>query len=594
VETEAGPHLRADWTWSTSVLEAEQVSRLSELWFEALAGICLLVRRGGGGLTPSDVAPAQLSQQHIDELQQRYEVSDILPLTPLQQGLLFHARTARPSVDDAYAVQMAFTVAGPLDVDGLRAAVSALINRHPHLVARFSEQFEQPVQIISAEPEIAWQETELDTEEQIAQLCAAERAAVCDLDDSPAFRVALIRLAENRHRCVLTFNHIVLDGWSMPLLLQELFAGYYGHRLPPPAPYRKFVSWLADRDLEAARAAWSEVLAGFDTPTLVGSAARSVSGERASASFRLSEETTRALGELARSQHTTVNTVLQGAWALLLSTLTGQRDVAFGAVVSGRPPELAGAESMVGLLINTVPVRAIFTSDTTAADLLEQLQDDRNHTLEHQHLGLPEIHRIAGQRSLFDTVFVYENYPIDTVALSDANGLAITDATTRDYYHYPLAVQALPGAELNLLVQFRTDIFERTGIEALIGGLQQILAAMSADPARPLSSIELANAVEPLQHPANAKHVDNPPPDSSYRAPATLVEQLLAGIYAQALGLDRVGVDDSFFDLGGDSISAMRVIAGVNSALDVHLAVGTLFDTPTVKSLAHHIPGTRR
>jgi acyl carrier protein len=143
-------------------------------------------------------------------------------------------------------------------------------------------------------------------------------------------------------------------------------------------------------------------------------------------------------------------------------------------------------------------------------------------------------------------------------------------------------------------VQFRTDIFERTGIEALIGGLQQILAAMSADPARPLSSIELANAVEPLQHPANAKHVDNPPPDSSYRAPATLVEQLLAGIYAQALGLDRVGVDDSFFDLGGDSISAMRVIAAVNSALDVHLAVGTLFDTPTVKSLAHHIPGTRR
>ena len=171
-------------------------------------------------------------------------------------------------------------------------------------------------------------------------------------------------------------------------------------------------------------------------------------------------ETTRALGELARSCHTTVNTVLQAAWAQLLMWLTGQHDVAFGTAVSGRPAEVTGAESMVGLLINTVPVRAHITPATTIADLLDQLQRAHNHTLEHQHLALTEIHRVTGHDQLFDTLFVYENYPIDTAALFGANGLAITEFTTREYNHYPLSVQAMPGAELGLRVEFDTDVFD--------------------------------------------------------------------------------------------------------------------------------------
>ena len=195
---------------------------------------------------------------------------------------------------------------------------------------------------------------------------------------------------------VLTNHHIVLDGWSMPILLREIFAGYHGQRLPAAGSYRRFVSWLADRDLDAAHAAWREVLAGFDTPTLVGPPGRLELGQRGVESFTVSEQTTRALGELARSCHTTVNTVLQAAWAQLLMWLTGQQDVAFGTVVSGRPVEVAGAESMVGLLINTVPVRARITAATTIADLLEQLQRAHNDTLEHQHLALSEIHRVTG------------------------------------------------------------------------------------------------------------------------------------------------------------------------------------------------------
>ena len=501
VDTDAGPCLHAAWTWAPSVLDRAQVSRLSRLWFEALAGICAHVRSGGGGLTPSDIAPARLSQQQLDELCRQCRIADVLPLTPLQQGLLFHASFAQDPGDDVYAVQLDFTVTGPLDPLRLREAVHTVVTRHPQLVARFCDRFDEPVQIIPADPVAPWRYVDLsagdlDLDEQVQRVCAAERAAVCDLADRPAFRAALIRTAADRHRFVLTNHHIVLDGWSLPILLREIFAGYHGQRLPAAVSYRRFVTWLAGRDHAAAHAAWREVFAGFDTPTLVGPPGRLGLGRRGVESFRVPEATTRAVGELARSRHATVNTVLQGAFAQLLTSLTGQHDVVFGTAVSGRPAEVVGAESMVGLLLNTVPVRANITPATTVADLLDQLQRAHAHTLEHQHLALSEIHRVTGHEQLFDTLFVYENYPIDTGALVGVHELAITEFSSREYNHYPLTVVAAPGRELGLRVEFDTDVFDAASIEALIERLQQVVVAMTADPTRRLSSMDLLDAGE--------------------------------------------------------------------------------------------------
>ncbi len=383
-------------------------------------------------------------------------------------------------------MQLDITIAGPLDPDRLREAVHTVVNRHPNLAARFSQRFDQPVQIIPADPAVPWQYIELatadpDVDEQIQRLCAAERAAVCDLARQPALRTALIRTADGRHRFVLTNHHIVLDGWSLPILLQEIFASYYGQRLPAAGSYRRFVTWLADRDLDAAHTAWREVLADFDTPTLVAPRRRSGPGRRGTESFRMPAETTRAINELARSCHTTVNTVLQAAWAQLLMWLTGHHDVAFGAAVSGRSAEVAGAESMVGLLINTVPVRATITPATTIADLLGQLQRAYTKTLEHQHLALSEIHRATGHDQLFDTLFVYQNYPVDNTALFGANGLAVTESTGREYNHYPLTLQATPGTELGFRVEFDTDVFDPASIERLIERFKRVLVAMTGD-----------------------------------------------------------------------------------------------------------------
>ncbi len=430
-------------------------------------------------------------------------IADVLPLTPLQQGLLFHASAVQGGGDDVYAVQLDIGLAGRVDQHRLRDALYAVVHRHPHLVARFSEKFDEPVQIIPADPWVPWRYVDIDDEgvdagvdELVQRVCAAERAAVCELGDQPVFRALLIRLAEDRYRFVLTNHHIVMDGWSLPIVVQELFASYAGQRLPAAAPYRRFVTWLAGRDQDSARAAWAGVLAGVDTATLVGPPGRVGVGRRAVTSGRVPAQLTAAVSELARAQHTTVNIVLQAAYAQLLCGLAGHSDVTFGTTVSGRPAEVPGAETMVGLLINTVPVRATLTSATSTADLLGQLHRAHNQTLDHQHLALSEIHRIIGHEQLFDTLFVYENYPLDTTAPLGVDGLAITEFSTREYNHYPLAIQALPGTELGLRAEYDTAVFDTADIEALLARLTAVLTAMTADPTAALCGIDTLDAAE--------------------------------------------------------------------------------------------------
>ena len=452
VDTDAGPHLHATWTWAPSALDhdADQPAQPT------------VVRRPGRHLRPRArrrrradpvrhrPGPADPSSRSTS-CSSSTAIADVLPLTPLQQGLLFHASTAqaeRRRVRGA-ARHHRDRSARP---DRLRDAVHTVVNRHPNLAARFCEQFDQPVQIIPADPAAGVAVPRAGrrrrrSREQIQRVCAAERAAVCDLADAAGLPGGVDpHRATDRHRFVLTNHHIVLDGWSLPILLREIFAGYYGQRLPAAAPYRSFVTWLADRDLDAAHAAWREVLAGFDTPTLVGPPDRLGLGRRGVESIRVSAETTRALGELARSCHTTVNTVLQAAWAQLLMWLTGQHDVAFGTAVSGRPAEVAGADSMVGLLINTVPVRA------------------RHHAGHHHRrparptANAPTTTRSTtstwrSARSTASPATTSCSTPCSCTRTtrstpprsSGDHELAITEFTSREYNHYPLTVQAMPG-----------------------------------------------------------------------------------------------------------------------------------------------------
>ncbi|MFD8721811.1 amino acid adenylation domain-containing protein [Streptomyces sp. NPDC059629] len=432
------------------------------------------------------------------------EFTDILPLAPLQEGLFFHA-LYDDEAEDIYQVQQIWDLHGPLDAKALKAAAQALLRRHANLRAAFwHEGLERPVQVIARDVPVPWREFDVsaaaDPQAEAGLLVRQDQRERFRLDRPPLLRFTLIRLAPERHRFVLSNHHILLDGWSMPVLLRELFAAYRdGGRadaLPRPTPYRDYLALLAGQDRDATRDAWRRALAGVEGPTLVAPAdpaRRQAYPEPAET--ELTEETTAALTAFARSHGITMNTVVQGVWALLLSRWTGRDDVVFGATVSGRPPELPGVETMVGLFINTLPVRCRLDPEESLAALLTRLQREQAELIGHQHLGLSEIQRIAGTGELFDTVTVFENYPDPGDEAADG-GLLVTPVASRDAAHYPLALSASLAGRLRLRLDCHPDLFGREAAERLLSHARQALCEVAADPTRPVGRTEILTAAE--------------------------------------------------------------------------------------------------
>ncbi|MEV0696794.1 amino acid adenylation domain-containing protein [Saccharopolyspora sp. NPDC050389] len=428
---------------------------------------------------------------------------DVLPLSPLQEGLLFHAVFDDGS-NDVYLVQLVFELLGEVDGERLRRAGDVLLARYPNLRSCFvHEGLSRPVQVVPGESDIGWSEVDLsacaETEHEVARLLEGDRAARFDVQRGPLLRMMLVRLGEGRSRLVVTTHHLVLDGWSLPLLVRELFALYERRGddgdLPTPGRYRDFLAWLSNRDRDAALGAWREALEGAE-PLLLGSGDRVPVVPRRF-SMELPEELTAGLVEWARARGLTLNTVVQGAWALLLSRWTGRGDVVFGSTVSGRPPELPGVESMLGLFINTIPVRVRLDPSETVAEMLVRLQAEQARLLDHQYLGLADIQRQVGTGELFDTATVYENHPIDLDELSNpVRELRMTSAESLDATHYTLNLAVMPGERLQLRFGYRPDVFDQATVETLASRLQRILETAVEDPDQRVGRIDVLSAAE--------------------------------------------------------------------------------------------------
>jgi amino acid adenylation domain-containing protein len=435
---------------------------------------------------------------------------DVLPLTPLQEGLLFHSlyETERHS-QDVYLVQLVFELEGPVDVARLRAAAQALLDRHPTLRAAFRRRRGgRPVQVVPRRATLPWTEAELsgegiDTEGEWSRLLDEDLHRGFDPATPPLIRCTLARTGERRHRLLVTHHHILLDGWSVSVLLRELLALYETggdpNGLPPAPPYRTFLDWLGRRDRDAAEAAWREALAGVTQPTRLAPHAPDGrgSGELAQARTELTAETGAALSGLARRLGVTVNTLVQSAWAILLSRMTGHDDIVFGATVSGRPAELPGVESMVGLFINTVPTRVRLRLDEPLDGLLRRVQEGYVRLLDHHHLGLADIQRAAGAPELFDTLVVFENYPMDEAAPRQGDGLRVAGTGGRDATHYPVTLVAVPGPRPRFRLAYRPDLFDADWAQATLDRLVHVLQTMAADPELPLGRLGLAHHEEP-------------------------------------------------------------------------------------------------
>ncbi|MGW4631045.1 condensation domain-containing protein, partial [Streptomyces rubiginosohelvolus] len=374
VDSPDGSELSATFKWPEARFTRDSVQALADAWVAALAALGTHAESPAPvGRTPSDLDLVDLTQVQIDQLEAHYpELADVWPLSPLQEGMLFHA-LADSAGPDVYTVQMALRLEGSVDGKALRAAGQRMLERHANLRAAFRhEGLDRPVQIIEDGTQLPWQDVDLsahigaEADAALDAFLTEERARRFDLSHPPLMRFALVRLAEEHHCLVITQHHILTDGWSSTLQINELLALYRLYAsggddtaLPRATPYRDYLKWLTERDRTAALDAWARAMAGIE-PTFVAGASAEEQGpaplpERVVS--HLDADTTEALDAQARRLGVTLNTLVQCAWGVLMGRMTGQDDVVFGAVVSGRTPEVPGVESMIGLFINTVPVR---------------------------------------------------------------------------------------------------------------------------------------------------------------------------------------------------------------------------------------------
>ncbi|MGC4978102.1 amino acid adenylation domain-containing protein [Streptomyces sp. DT199] len=501
-----GPVLSATWTYAGALLTEEDVRELAEGWFRALRLLAEHAGRpGAGGRTPSEFPLVTVGQAEIEAYEREAgDLTDILPLSPLQRGLLFQAEFDRHGMD-AYTLQVLMDIEGPLDKGALRRAVAALLERNDALRACFRDRaVGDPVQLIPGSVEVPWHEVDLtdvaadSREEESVRLTDEEWLRRFDVAEAPLTRFTVHTLGPRRHRVVWTAHHILVDGWSLSAVLAHELVTLWSNgadtsALPPVASVRGYLQWAGAQDKEAARTAWRQELAGLDEPTRLGPADRDrVESLPETWTMELPEDLTRALTSWAHTRGLTMNTVAQGAWAVALGRLTGRRDVTFGAVVSGRPAELPGVEQMVGSFMHTLPVRVNLAPQTTLEEMLVDVQSRQLALEPHQHLGLAEVQQLAGTGELFDTVVSFHNYPtgvLDRIG-EHLPGLKMLDWQARVIAEYPLALGVFPGDRLRLEAQYRGDVFDARDVEGIVSRFVHVLEELVAAPGARLSTVD--------------------------------------------------------------------------------------------------------
>ncbi|MFG2231294.1 amino acid adenylation domain-containing protein [Streptomyces sp. NPDC048723] len=488
-DTPAGPLLRL--TMDGRDLDPATVERLGEAWLEMLTGLAAhAAAPGAGGHTPSDFDLVDMSQRDVAELEAAAPgLTDIWPLSPLQEGMLFERALDEEGVD-VYQSQRILDLDGPIDPERLRAAWQPLVARHESLRTSFHQLGSgETVQVVMDEADIPWREVdvshlgEAEAAAEAERLLAEDQAERFDVTRPPLLRLLLIRLGENRHRLVLTSHHVLLDGWSTPIILGEMSSGYAGGPGSSTSPsYRGYLAWLSRQDQDATRSAWRSEFAGSDEPTVVDADAGKAMVMPDDHCAWLSAESTRTLTDFARGHGLTLSTIVQGAWALVLARLAGRMDVSFGTVVSGRPADVPDVERMVGMFINTVPVRVRLDGGLPMLELLQDLQRRQSALTEHQYMGLSEIQKTVGPGAIFDTIMMVENYPLDAAGLGDDGGVTISSALTRTGTGYPLTMSVSPGERLQIRVSFRPDRIDKTTAAEVAGQVVRVIERVTAEP----------------------------------------------------------------------------------------------------------------
>ncbi|WP_268870506.1 non-ribosomal peptide synthetase [Methylocaldum szegediense] len=472
-------------------------------------------QRPNAGLRPA-FPLAELDPAELDGLLSLYpDIEDIYPLTPMQEGLLFHSLLNPDS--GIYLMQDRYQIESPVDAEAFRQAWQGVVDHHPILrTSFFWESRQRAHQIVHRQVRVPfeyfdWRDlSDEERREQMDRLLAEELHEGFDFSRAPLFRVRLFRFEEARYRFVRSYHHILLDEWCTSEILSHFLANYEallgGRELPArrTPPFRDYIAWLGRQNGRNAEAFWRRDLDGFSEPTPlsvdrpVADDARAA-GEMDEAIDFLTEDDTRALAALAQRRRVTANTFLQAAWALVLSHYSGRDDVVYGVTVAGRPAELPGVEKILGLFINSLPLRVKVAPDLSVADFLQQLLQHNLDIRRYEYTSLVTIQSWIGlphERPLFDSLLVFENAPIDQALLEKKRALKIAYEKNRTHTNYPITVVVIPGPKLHLQITYQRARFDRAAIERMLGHFKRLLEGMIRNPAARLIDLPVLTEAE--------------------------------------------------------------------------------------------------
>lgn len=422
------------------------------------------------------------------------------PLSPMQTEMLAHL-AAEPD-SDAYWLQFSCQLQGPLDVHAFKAAWQQIVVRHPGLCTTFVRTGEGIEQVVSPTLELPWHEADWQALAPAAQKAALAAFLAEDMQhtspfDQPALvRCALMRCAPDRYTFVISHHHLLTDGWSFSILLQEVMTCYHAALhgesidLPDPRPYHDYIAWLGQQDLHKAERFWKAALQGRQEPTPLPLTVHQPNAKRHVAQSRnLSAQLSSQLQTFARSNNLTTNTLVQGAVALLLSHLSGESDVVYGVTFAGRPPELPGVDSIMGLLIHSLPLRVQIAKEGPLLPWLDNLLQTQVAIEPYSYMPLQAIQDWCGHpQPLFHCNLRFQNFPMDEeLRRRWGEELIIRNATMTDWWHYPLNIVVTPGEQLNLAMTFDTRVIDEHRVSYWLARLERVLASFVEQPHTPLS-----------------------------------------------------------------------------------------------------------
>ncbi len=513
--------LELTWFYSDQLHHEGTIAALAQDLLAALHDVVEhCAQPGAGGRTPSDFPLARLDQEGVDLLAGGgRSVEDIYPLTPTQAGMVFHTLSHGDQDRDdqhLYLEQTAFVLDGVTDVALLAAAWQHVFDRTPVLRSSVAwEGMTEPLQVVHRDvtmpvSHLHWRGlSEAERRERLRQLLTRDRAKGFDLATAPLARLTLAELSDTEVQVVWTFHHVLLDGWSAFQVFSDVFTCHAALRrhdgdlgLPSRRPFRDYLGWLQTRDDRLAEEHWRGVLSGLSAPTplpydrVPAHAHASRSSDRVSGD--LGEAESSRLYEFARRHHLTVNALVQGAWALLLSRCSGERDVCFGVTVSARPADLPGVDEMTGIFINTLPLRVEVPSSAGVVEWLQELQAAQAESRRFDHVALARLQSwsdVPGGTSLFDSIVVFENYPVDDEAAA-THGLRLRELQAVETTNYALTVVAHPGRRLSIALGYDPAVFDVATVEGLAARLVRVLGLVIEDPVVPVGRIDVLTEAE--------------------------------------------------------------------------------------------------